>query len=376
MDIHIQPKSTSGLYETPLLHQSSFWSTVKSEQGIPSKAYDITVRANDIGVDGRDTYVRDDVLVLFQQVAKDQTIGYVPYGPAMRPDDEHIGNFLEELSESLRTCLPDSCMFLRYDLPWESPWAHDSDVFDDTGQWLGPPEPDLQELRFNWGTNKRNLHKAKTDILPSDTMLIHLTTDEETILAQMKPKTRYNIRLAQRHGVTVRTGSFSDMDIFYDLYAQTCRRNGITLHHRTFFDAMFASHDRHDVPDLSTDFDLLVAEDNGFPLAALFVVYSSTQATYLFGASSSRRRNLMGTYALQWEAIRRAKRRGCTLYDLFGTAPNGDPSHPMHGLYRFKTGFGGDEFHRMGCWDYPFKQKPYERFMAQEMVAQGYHLSR
>ena len=223
-------------------------------------------------------------------------------------------------------------MFLRYDLPWESPWAHDSDVFDDAGQWMGPPEPDLQELRFNWGTNMRNLHKAKTDILPSDTMLIHLTPDEETILEQMKPKTRYNIRLAQtpwrhrqdrivqRHGYLLRP---------------VCPNLSPQWHHTASAD-LFRCHVRLARPtealDLSTDFDLLVAEDDSFPLAALFVVYSSTQATYLFGASSSQRRNLMGTYALQWEAIRRAKTRGCTLYDLFGTAPNGDPSHPMHGL--------------------------------------------
>jgi lipid II:glycine glycyltransferase (peptidoglycan interpeptide bridge formation enzyme) len=82
----------------------------------------------------------------------------------------------------------------------------------------------------------------------------------------------------------------------------------------------------------------------------------------------------MGTYALQWEAMRRAKARGCTEYDLFGTAPNNDPSHPMHGLYRFKTGFGGHELHRMGCWDYPFREEEYQRFSSQEMIAKGYHI--
>lgn len=58
----------------------------------------------------------------------------------------------------------------------------------------------------------------------------------------------------------------------------------------------------------------------------------------------------MPTYALQWCAMQTARRAGCSEYDLFGVAPNADPSHPMHGLYRFKTGFGGQMYHQMGCW--------------------------
>ena len=375
MEISIQPKQTAGLYETPLLHQTSFWSAVKQEQGVPSQAFDLKIRAKDIGSPSRAAYLLDDMLVLFQQLGPDTTIGYVPYGPSVRPQDEQLGTFLEELSESLRPSLPSSCLFLRYDLPWESPWTKDSDEFDESGQWLGPPEPVLQELRLNWGTHQRNLHKATTDILPADTMIVNLKGTDEEILASMKAKTRYNIRIAERHRVHTRSGNHHDMDIFYDLYRQTCQRNGINLHHRTFFEAMFAPHDlERQTIDTSTDFDLLIAEYEGSPLAALFVVYSSTRATYLFGASSSKQRNLMGTYALQWEAIKRAKARGCTEYDLFGTAPNNDPSHPMHGLYRFKTGFGGQELHRMGCWDYPFREHEYLRFSSQEMITQGYHI--
>lgn len=375
MDISIQPKLTEGLYETPLLHQTSFWSTVKHQQGVPSKAFDLKIKARDIGSPSKASYLLDDMLILFQQVGPQTTVGYIPYGPSVRPDDEEIGTFLEELSETLRPQIPPSCMLLRYDLPWESPWTSDPDEFDENGQWLGPPEPSLQELRLNWGTNVRNLHKASTDLLPADTMMVNLTGSHEEILASMKAKTRYNIRVAQRHNVQIRCGTHHDMDIFYDLYSQTCRRNGINLHNRTFFEAMFAPHTQTKRQlDRSTDFDLLIAEHGGTPLAALFVVYSSMRATYLFGASASENRNLMGTYALQWEAMRRAKARGCTEYDLFGTAPNNDPSHPMHGLYRFKTGFGGHELHRMGCWDYPFREEEYQRFSSQEMIAKGYHI--
>lgn len=82
----------------------------------------------------------------------------------------------------------------------------------------------------------------------------------------------------------------------------------------------------------------------------------------------------MATYALQWEAIRRSKMKGCTEYDMFGVAPRPDPSHPLYGLYRFKTGFGGKIFHRMGCWDYPLDPKAYQAYQTSEMQSHGYHL--
>jgi lipid II:glycine glycyltransferase (peptidoglycan interpeptide bridge formation enzyme) len=75
----------------------------------------------------------------------------------------------------------------------------------------------------------------------------------------------------------------------------------------------------------------------------------------------------MALYALQWEAICRAKSYGCTEYDMFGVAPYPSPSHPLYGLYRFKTGFGGSILHRMGCWDYPLNHESYDMFRAAEM---------
>jgi lipid II:glycine glycyltransferase (peptidoglycan interpeptide bridge formation enzyme) len=78
---------------------------------------------------------------------------------------------------------------------------------------------------------------------------------------------------------------------------------------------------------------------------------------------------------LQWEAIQLAKKYGCTEYDLFGTAPNSNPGHPMHGLYRFKSGFGGKAFHRMGCWDYPIDIEKYEIIKSHEFARKGYYIN-
>ena len=107
----------------------------------------------------------------------------------------------------------------------------------------------------------------------------------------------------------------------------------------------------------------------------MFLVITGNRGTYLYGASSSRKRNLMATYALQWKAITLAKERGCSEYDMFGIAPNPDPDHPMYGLYRFKTGFGGEIYRSMGCWDYPLDSEVYSYFAATELISQGYHIT-
>jgi len=85
------------------------------------------------------------------------------------------------------------------------------------------------------------------------------------------------------------------------------------------------------------------------------VLLHGTAATYLYGASSNEHRNLMAPYALQWAALRDVRDRGATTYDLFGIPPTNDESHPMHGLYRFKTGFGGEVVHRHGAWDFVYR---------------------
>jgi lipid II:glycine glycyltransferase (peptidoglycan interpeptide bridge formation enzyme) len=68
-----------------------------------------------------------------------------------------------------------------------------------------------------------------------------------------------------------------------------------------------------------------------------------------------------------------AKSKGCYEYDMFGVAPRPDPSHPLYGLYRFKTGFGGNLYHRMGSWDYPLSEDKYNFFRSVELNNQGFH---
>jgi lipid II:glycine glycyltransferase (peptidoglycan interpeptide bridge formation enzyme) len=199
-------------------------------------------------------------------------------------------------------------------------------------------------------------------------MFVNLQGSEEQILSGMHHKTRYNIRLALRKGVEVRQVGRDRLEIFYSLYEETCERNRITLHDRFFFDALYNAEDE------GAGIVLLMAFFEGQPLSAMFLSRSSRRATYLYGASSSQRRNSMSTYALQWYAIQLAKHWGCTEYDLFGVSPSQGKHHPMSGLYTFKKGFGGTAFHRMGCWDFAYDEEQASQLFAYEMVGEGYHL--
>ncbi|MDZ7722358.1 MAG: peptidoglycan bridge formation glycyltransferase FemA/FemB family protein [candidate division KSB1 bacterium] len=373
MQIHINEKRPEKISKTPVLQQTAFWAKVKRQQGIGSQAFDIQIRSDDIYIgDTQSRHVTDDVLVLLQSAGQNDVIGYVPYGPTLNPDDENQGLFLEELSETLRPNLPDNCVLLRYDLRWESPWAKDHAYFDANGIWTGPPSRINQEIRVNFGTENWNLKKANTNVLPPDTVFIDLLQDEEELIANMKPKTRYNIRLSGRRRVRVRRGGISDLELWYRLYRQTAQRNHICLHDLNYFQTVLnAETDELRSP---ANVELLIAEKEHEPLAAMFLVFSGRRATYLYGASSSLHRNAMPTYALQWHAIKRAKQTGCRYYDMFGIAPKPDPAHPLYGLYRFKTGFGGNVFHRMGCWDYPLNERAYDTYRVSELNSQGYHL--
>ena len=297
--------------------------------------------------------MEDDLLVLIQDTEMGDKIAYVPYGPTIKPSDENKGVFLEELSESLRSYLPTDCVLMRYDLLWESPWAKEASFFDEQGNWVGPPAKENQEIRLNFDTHYWNLKKTNTNLLPSDTLFIDLKKDDDRLLGDMKPKTRYNTRLSFRKGVQVRQAGLDEIGVWYDLYQDTCRRNGMPLHELELFKAVVKA--KHSDVSLKGDVQLLIAEIDKKPLAAMFLAYSHRRATYLYGASSSKDRQFMAPYALQWEAMQRAKQKGCTEYDMFGVSPAPDPSHPLYGLYRFKTGFGGTLYHRMGCWDYLLK---------------------
>ena len=304
-------KETEELYATPILQQTAFWSEVKTSLGANTLAVNFTSQRPDLFPKlGDQSYIKSDLLVVLQQINQNHSIAYVPYGPEIEPSDEFQGLFLEELSECLRSVLPTNCILIRYDLCWQSYWAGEKDHFDENGIWKGEPESHSQELRFNFSTHNWNFKKAHSNILPANTIYLDLTKDKETLLSRMKPKTRYNIKLSQRKGVTIRSMGMEGIDIWYELYKETATRNRLFLNDIKYFRAILDA--RAENTDSPADVKLLIAEYEGKPLAAMFLVITGNRGSYLYGASSSQHRNLMPTYALQWEAITRSQQAGCT----------------------------------------------------------------
>jgi hypothetical protein len=374
--LKVTPKKKGNLSSGPILQQTSFWGNMKEYQGCEVRAYSMSLPAEYCREGGQGdgescSVVTDDLLVVLQPIGSGYSMAYVPYGPTLEIREECQGPILEELSEWLHEHLPSECLFVRYDLPWASPWADDTERYDENTVWAGPPRIEIQEIRMNFDTQNGNLHKAPTNALPANTIFINLKQDKDQLLKHMKPKTRYNIRLSHRKGVQVRDVDSSRLNAWMELCRETAERNHIIHRERRYFEALFAASDNN--PDDLTSLHLLLAEAEGTPLAGMVLSISENQASYLYGASSSSRRNKMASYALQWQAICLAKECGCQYYDMFGVAPTPSVSHPLYGLYRFKTGFGGFLYHRQGCWDYPFQEDLYPVYHAQVLSEEGYH---
>jgi lipid II:glycine glycyltransferase (peptidoglycan interpeptide bridge formation enzyme) len=354
LNIKAKPKDTSSLLPTDILFQTSYWGRVKSELGWQAHAFDLST----YGPVG-------DVLILTRFFGNGKQAAYVPQGPEHSPDRDDYGIFLEELSNVIAAHLGSEISFVRYDLPWKSQYAPEHTVDRNETFWSGHPEDRLRELRMNIGTRTWNLRKAPYDLTVADTLIVSIDKNEESILSRMKPKTRYNIRLAQRKGVTIVQASSDGLPVFYDLYCQTAERNGFPSCSYRHFVALFSTlDDRTEVSPLN----LLLAVHEGEVLAGAIVAISGGNASYLFGASSNRKRNLMAPYAIQWEAIRIAKASGCRNYEMGAVSPSNDADHHFHGMYRFKSGFGGRILHRNGSWDYFFDSEGYKWFRTRETV--------
>ena len=181
-----------------------------------------------------------------------------------------------------------------------------------------------------------------------NTVLIDLVSSEQELLARMKQKTRYNIRLAEKKGVTLRIGTQEDFGMLYKMYAETSVRDGFVIRDEGYYKSVWKLFMNTQEPTCEP----LIAEVNGEPVAAIFVFYFAGRAYYVYGMSRNAHREKMPTYLLQWEAMKRAKAKGCSIYDLWGAPEVFDESDSMWGVYRFKEGLGGTVVRTLGAWDY------------------------
>ena len=203
--------------------------------------------------------------------------------------------------------------------------------------------------------------KSFESVQPEWRWVVDIRSVEEQILSSMHQKGRYNIRVAERHGVAA--GPSSNLDTFSRLYQETAKRDGFSPRGSEYFQDFL-----HMVPGAT----LFIASKNKTPLAAAIVVFYGEVASYLYGASSTQDRQVMAPYLLHWEIIKEAKRRGCLRYDLGEVPPVDQPNHPLKGLGEFKMKFGGETIHLLGSWDKVFRPLWYNVFRVGEKLRRGF----
>jgi lipid II:glycine glycyltransferase (peptidoglycan interpeptide bridge formation enzyme) len=205
-------------------------------------------------------------------------------------------------------------------------------------------------------------------VQPRRSLVVDLAGSEADVLGRMKPKTRYNIGLAAKKGVTARAASGdADLAAFAGLMAATGARDGFGVHAAGYYSRAYA------LFHAASRCELLLAEYEGQPLAGVMVFALGPRAWYFYGASSDHERNRMAPYLAQWEAMRWARARGAAHYDLWGV-PDADEAaleagfeahrDGLWGVYRFKRGFGGRLVRTVGAWDRVYRPAVYAAYQA------------
>lgn len=190
----------------------------------------------------------------------------------------------------------------------------------------------LRELGFRLASQGTGFEGVQ----PRYVFRLSLIPSLEEIKRNFHPKTRYNLGLAQRKGVEVKTDcTLDDLQVFYGLLQETALRDGFLIRSYDYFLTLWEELVERGYAKL------FLAYYQGEPIAGTLAFIFGDKAWYLYGASSNRHRNVMPNYLLQWTMICWAKEQGCTLYDFRGVPGDPSPEHPLHGLYRFKKGFGG-----------------------------------
>lgn len=193
---------------------------------------------------------------------------------------------------------------------------------------------------------------------PDNTLILDLTQTQEQLLSEMKPKGRYNIKLAEKKGVTVEKSK--DIASFYKILIETTTRDGFSPHNQKYYENML-----NNLPENAI---LYIAKHNNEPVAGLINTNFTDTATYYFGASSNEKRDLMAPYLLQWTAITEAKDNGLKYYDFLGISPENAENHPWKGVSEFKLKFGGTRQSYQKAKEYSFSTilhilyKIYKRF--------------
>lgn len=272
---------------------------------------------------------------------------YVPKGPLLR-DWEQVGLRRQVLGDLRELAVKQGAIFIKIDpdvrLGTGIPGSAQDSV-DAVGESVCC---DLLNLGWRYSSEQVQFR---------NTVLVDLQPPPEDLLERMKQKTRYNIRLAERKGVTVRLASLDDLDLLYRMYAETAVRDGFVIREREYYLAVWKIFLQAGM------LEPLIAEVESQPVAGVVIFRFASQAYYMHGMSLPVHREKMPNYLLQWEAMLRARQAGCSVYDLWGAPDEFQTGDAMWGVYRFKEGLGGKLVRYIGAWDLPVRTFSYRVYM-------------
>jgi lipid II:glycine glycyltransferase (peptidoglycan interpeptide bridge formation enzyme) len=275
------------------------------------------------------------ILVLRRRLSAGLSLHYAPRGPLLRaPGVERLAPLLR----ALRGTLDRGSVVLKVDPEWQVDEGWTEAVLRAAG--LRPSPHEVQ-------------HRS--------TYLVDISGSDDEALNRLKPVTRYNIRYGARHGVTVHSGTDAPTFAqFFALLTETAQRNNFRVRAEAYYRDLLAAFARRDQAQV------FIAERAGTALSAILTVVYGSGLYYLFGGSNLRDKELKPNYLLHWEAIRYARGRGCTRYDMWGIPLDPQPGHPGYGYYVFKTKFNGQARRFVGMWDYPLRPGLYQGFCLAE----------
>lgn len=267
---------------------------------------------------------------------------YVPKGPALDYHDVALRRQVLARLENLAR--RERAIFIKIDPEVVSSWGLEGERVSPLGSAV---TRDLTSR--GWLFSSEQIQFRNTVELP-------LEGTEEQLLAAMKQKTRYNIRLAERKGVSVRTGTPADFPAIVEMYQETAARDGFTVRPAAYYLDGWATLYEAGMAQP------LVAEADGRPVAAVILVRFGDRVIYMYGASRNEARERMPNHLLQWEAIRWAQAQGCKVYDFWGAPDEFVETDRMWGVWRFKAGFNGEVVRFIGAWDYPARPLLYQLY--------------
>jgi vancomycin resistance protein VanK len=342
--------------------QTPAWATVKSEW-----------RAESLGWYDGEALVGAG-LVLYRRLPRlRRYLAYLPEGPVIDWAADDLAAWLEPMADHLRR---EGAFGVRMGPPvttrrWSAAQVKEG-VADESVRRLGDVAPlersvagarVVQQLE-SLGWQQQVAEGGFAVGQPQYTFVIPLVADdgtrrtEDDVLAGMNQLWRRNIRKADKSGVVVSKGAAEDLKAFHDLYVHTAERDHFTPRPLSYFETMYDALGAEDPGRIT----LWLAHHEGDLVAATIAVRVGTHAWYSYGASSTDKRDVRGSNAVQWAMIRDAIAEGAEVYDLRGITDTLDADDPHIGLIQFKVGTGGEAVETVGEWDLPLNRALYKGF--------------